>query len=138
MKITVLRRTRDVLDQITVGIGERDARTVAIERIDKHAYRCRIGEVSFRFRSARPRDRARPGGPGIELRRTDRSDAASSVDIEEVPGRPGVIQSLRFAQPVHLHIEQLDEHEYWCGIGDHQFSMKRLGSGSDAIELLRT
>ena len=137
MKITLLRGTRNVLDQITVGIGERDARTVAIERIDKHAYRCRIGEVPFLFRSARPRDGARPRGPGIELRRTDRSDDAAPVDIEEVPGRPGVIQSLRFAQPVHLHIEQLNEDEYWCGIGDYQFSMKRIGPGSDTIELVR-
>ena len=137
MKTAVLRGTRDVLDQITVGIADSDTQPVAIERLDKHAYRSRIGEIPFLFRSTRPRGVARPREPGIELRHTDRSADTAPVDIEEVPERPGVIQSLRFAQPVHLHIERIDEDEYWCGISDHQFSMKRIGSGSVGIELVR-
>ena len=103
MKITVLRGTRDVLDEIAVGIAGPDARAVAIERIDKHAYRCRIGRDEFLFRSARARHEERLHGPGIELRHT--TAGAAPVDIEEVPGSPGVVRSLRFERPVHLHIE---------------------------------
>ena len=137
MKTTVLRGTRDGLDEITVGIADSDARAVAIECIDKHAYRCHIAEVPFLFRSACPRDGARPRGPGIEFRHTDRSADAAPVDIEEVPGRPGVIQSLRFPYPVHLHIERMNEHWYSRAIGGHQFSMKRIGRGSDGLALVR-
>ena len=87
MKTTLLRGSDTVFSEIAVA--ERDARAVAIERIDKHTYECRIGGDRFLFRSARPDPRAAPRGPGIELRQTLRGDDAAPVHLEEVPGNPG-------------------------------------------------
>lgn len=137
MKTTLLNGFRAVLGEITVGIAECDARAIAIERIDKHMYECRIGEDRFVFRSVRSHPHTPSRGPGIELRYTHRSDGAAPADLEELPGRPGLVRSVRFARPVDLHIERMDERWYWCSIGDHEFSMKRLGRDRAGIELVR-
>ena len=84
MKTTLLRGSETVISEIAVA--ERDARAVAIERIDKHTYKCRIGGDRFLFRSARPDPRAAPSGPGIEFRQTLRDDGATPIHLEELPG----------------------------------------------------
>ena len=137
MKTTMDRGSGAVLTEITVGIGERDARSVALERTDKHAYGCRIGQERFVFRSARPDPRAAPRGPGVELRHTNENDDAAPMHLEEVPGCPGLIRSVQFEQPLHLHIERMDERWYWCSIGDHEFSVKRVGRDRGGLELVR-
>ena len=134
MKTTLLRGSDTVFSEIAVA--EHDARTVAIERIDKHAYECRIGGDRFLFRSVRPDPRAAPRGPGIELRQTLRDDAAP-VHLEELPGNPGLIASVRFEAPLDLHIEQMNDRWYWCRLGRHEFSMSALGSRSAGVELVR-
>ncbi len=135
MKTTLLRDSDTVFSEITVA--ERDARAVAIERIDKHAYECRIGGHSFLFRSARPDPRAAPRGPGIEFRHTLRGHGAPPVRLEELPGNPGLIASVRFEEPLGLHIERMNEGWYWCRFGRHEFSMKTLGGRSAGVELVR-
>ena len=62
MKTTLLRDSDTVFSEIAVA--ERDARAVAIERIDKHAYECRIGGDRFLFRSVRADPRAAPPRSG--------------------------------------------------------------------------
>ena len=89
MKTTLLRGSDTVFSEIAVA--ERDARAVAIERIDKHAYECRIGGDRFLFRSVRADPRAAPRGPGIELRQTLRGADSAPVHLEELPGNPGLI-----------------------------------------------
>ena len=135
MKTTLLRDSDTVFSEIAVA--EHDARAVAIERIDKHAYECRIGGDRFLFRSARPGPRAAPRGPGIELRHTLRDDGGAPVHLEEVPGNPGLIASVCFEGPLDLHIERMNEGWYWCRLGRHEFSMKTLGSRSAGVELVR-
>ena len=135
MKTTLLRDSDTVFSEIAVA--ERDARAVAIERIDKHAYECHIGGDRFLFRSTRPDPRAAPRGPGIELRRTLRDDDAAPVHLEEAPGSPGLIASVRFEGPLDLHIERMNEGWYWCRFGRHEFSMKTLGGRSAGVELVR-
>ena len=135
MKTTLLRGSDTVFSEIAVA--ERDARAVAIERIDKHAYECRIGGDRFLFRSARPDPRAAPRGPGIELRQTLRDDDMAPVHLDEVPGNPGLIRSVRFEGPLDLHIESMNERWYWCRLGRHEFSISALGSRSAGVELVR-
>ena len=135
MKTTLLRGSDTVFSEIAVA--ERDARAVAIERIDKHAYECRIGGDRFLFRSVRADPRAAPRGPGIELRQTLRGDGAPPVRLEELPGNPGLIASVRFEEPLGLHIEQMDEGWYWCRFGGHEFSMRSPGRRSPGVELVR-
>ena len=135
MKTTLLRGSDTVFSQIAVA--ERDARAVAIERIDKHTYECRIGGNCFLFRSVPADPRAAPRGPGIELRHTLRVDGATPVHLEEVPGNPGLIASVRFEKPLDLHIEQMDEGWYWCRLSGHEFSMSAPGRRSAGIELVR-
>ena len=135
MKTTLLRGSDTVFSEIAVA--ERDARAVAIERIDKHAYECRIGGDRFLFRNASPDPRAAPSGPGIELRQTLRGDDAAPVHLEELPGNPGLIASVRFEGPLDLHIERMNEGWYWCRFGRQEFSMSTLGSRSAAVELVR-
>lgn len=137
MKTTLLRGSDAVLSEITADIAGHGARSVAIERIDKHAYECRIGEDRFIFRSARSDPHSAPRGPGIELRHTNRRDGAVPMSLEELPGRPGLVRSVRFAQPVRIHIERMNERWYWCCIGDHEFSMKSLGRDRADVELVR-
>ena len=135
MKTTLLRGSDTVFSEITVA--EHEARAVAIERVDKHAYDCRIGGDRFLFRSVRPDPRAAPRGPGIELRQTLRGDNAAPVHLEEEPGNPGLIASVRCEEPLDLHIEQMNEGWYWCRFGRHEFSMKTLGGRSAGVELVR-
>ena len=135
MKTTLLRGSDTVFSEIAVA--ENDARAVAIERIDKHAYECRIGGDRFLFRSAPPHPRTTPSGPGIELRQTLRDDATAPVHLEEVPGNPGLIASVRFEGPLGLHMERMNDGWYWCRFGQHEFSMSTLGSRSAAVELVR-
>ena len=135
MKTTLLRGSDTVFSEIAAA--ERDARAVAIERIDKHAYECRIGGDRFLFRSAPPDPRTAPSGPGIELRQTLRDDGAVPVHLEEVPGNAGLIRSVRFEGPLDLHIENMNEGWYWCRLGRHQFSMRAPGRRSAGVELVR-
>ncbi len=135
MKTTLLRGSDTVFSEIAVA--ERDARAVVIERIDKHAYECLIGGDRFLFRSARADPRAAPRGPGIELRQTLGDDGAAAVHLEEVPGNPGLIQSVRFEEPLDLHIESMNEGWYWCRLGRHEFSIRALGRRSTGVELVR-
>ena len=135
MKTTLLRGSDSVFSEIAVA--ERDARAVAIERMDKHAYECRIGGDRFLFRSVRPDPRAAPRGPGIELRQTLRDDGAAPLHLDEVPGNPGLIASVRFEGPLDLHIERMNEGWYWCRLGRHEFSMTSPGRRSAGVELVR-
>ena len=135
MKTTLLRDSDTVFGEIAVA--ERDARAVAIERIDKHTYECRIGGDRFHFRSVRADPRTAPRGPGIELRQTLRGTDSAPVHLEEAPGSPGLIASVRFEGPLDLHIERMNEGWYWCRLGRHEFSMRALGRRSAGVELVR-
>ena len=89
------------------------------------------------FAASVPDPRAAPRGPGIELRHTLRGDGAAPVRLEELPGNPGLIASVRFEGPLGLHIERMNEGWYWCRLGRHEFSMKTLGGRSAGVELVR-
>ena len=135
MKTTTLHGSDTILSEIVVA--EHAPRAVAIERVDKHAYECRIGEDRFVFRSARSDPRAAPRGPGIELRQTLPSDDSAPIDLEEQSGHPGLLRSVRSGKPLDLHIERMDDSRYWCRIGGHEFSMTRVGRRSAGVELVR-
>ena len=135
MKTTTLHGSHNILSEIVVP--ERAPRAVAIERVDKPAYECRIGEDRFVFRSARSNPRTAPRGPGIELRQTLSSEDPVPIDLEEQPGQPGLVRSLRSGKPLDLHIERMDDSRFWCRIGPHEFSLTRVGERSAGIELVR-
>lgn len=136
MKTTLLRGSNTVVTEITAALAAHDPDFVSIGRLDKHAYVCRIGENRFVFRTVTPDRNAAPRGPGIEFRHTLRGDTPKPVYLEEIPGRPGLIGSVRFEGPLHLHIERMDQHRYWCRMGEHEFSVTAPGRSSAGVELV--
>ncbi len=136
MKTTLLRGSDTVFSDITADMPARNSRAISIKRIDKHTHACRIGDRRFVFRSARSSPRETPRGPGIELRHTREGVGPAPLDLEELPGSPGLVRSVRFEGPLDLHIERLDERRYWCRIGEHGFSIASPGRRSAGIELV--
>ena len=135
MNTTLLRGSDDVLSEITVA--GRSPRVIAIERLHKHAYQCRIGEDPFLFRTPRSNPRQPPRGPGLALRRTLQADDLSPAELQDLPGHPGVIQSVEFRQPQSIHIERMSPTRYFCRIGDHEFAVVATGRRSAGVELVR-
>ncbi|MDE0174225.1 MAG: hypothetical protein OYH76_01710 [Defluviicoccus sp.] len=135
MNTTLLRGSDHVLSEITVA--EDSPRAIAIERLHKHAYHCRIGEDRFVFRTPRSDPKQPPRGPGLALRRTLQADDPTLVELQDLPGRPGVIQSVEFQQPLAIHIERMSQTRYFCRIGDHEFAIVATGRRSAGVELVR-
>lgn len=135
MNTTLLRGSHDVLSEITVA--EDSPRPIAIERLHKHAYHCRIGEDRFLFRTPRSNPKQPPRGPGLALRRTMPADDPTPTALEHLPGRPGLIRSVQFAQPLAIHIERMSETQYFCRIGEHEFAVVATGRRSAGVELVR-
>lgn len=134
MNTTLLRGSDHVLSEITVA--EHAPRAIAIERVDKHAYRCRIGEDRFLFRTPRSDPRQPPRGPGLALRRTLQADDAGPTELRDLHGHPGLIQSVEFRQPQSIHIERMSPTEYFCRIGNHEFAVVATGRRSAGVELV--
>ena len=105
-------------------------------RTGKHVYGCRIGQDRFAFHSGAQDPRTASHGPSVELRHTNENDDAAPMHLEEVPGCPGIIRSVRVEQPLHLHIERRNEHWYWCSIGYHKLAVRRVGRDQDRLELV--
>lgn len=135
MNTTLLRGSDHVLSEITVA--EHAPLAIAIERLHKHAYQCRIGEHRFVFRTPRSDPKQPLRGPGLALRRTLRADDPTPVDLQDLPGRPGVIQSVEFRQSQSIHIERMSPTRYFCRIGDHEFAIVATGRRSAGVELVR-
>ena len=135
MNTTLLRGSDHVLSEIAVA--EDSPRAIAIERLHKHAYQCRIGEDRFLFRTPRSDPKQSPRGPGLALRRTLQADDPAPTDLQDLPGRPGVIRSVEFQQPLGIHIERLSQTQYFCRIGNHEFAVVATGRRSAGVELVR-
>ena len=136
MQTTLLRGSDTVIGEITTQVAAQDPDFVSIRRLDKHTYVCRVGENRFVFRTVTRDPKTAPRGPGIELRQTLTGSAPKPLDLEEIPGRPGIIGCVHFEGPLHLHIERMDDRRYWCRIGDHEFSVTAPGRSSASIELV--
>ena len=137
MKTTLLRGSDSVFSEIAVP--ERDARAVAIERIDKHAYECRHRRAPLPL-SQRPCGSAGGTPPAVRVSSSGTRCGATArrrFGSKSCRGNPGLIASVRFDGPLGLHIEQMDEGWYWCRFGGHEFSMRALGRRSAGVELVR-
>ena len=115
MQIVPLRGNPGVIDEITVGVHDRDSCSLELERIDKHTYELRLGPRPFRFQTRATQPNDRPKGPGLELRHVDTGASLHGFDMVELHGRPGVLQSLRVAD-MTIHLEHMADHLYSCSI----------------------
>ena len=134
MNTTLLRGSDHVLSEITVA--EDSPRAIAIERLHKHACHCRTGEHRFVFRTPRSDPKRPPRGPGLALRHTLQAHDPAPAGLQDLPGRPGVIQPVEFRQPLGIHIERMSQTRYFCRIGDHEFAVVATGRRSAGVELV--